>query len=188
MSNISISLDSVILAFLRAMPTPTDEHLHTFSGLIGLSYQQVETRIFELFSAVVEELEDPLMEATEEDFDDLGWDDLDLFLISFFLQFDSPSEEQFHSLAELLEVEPEELEERVYALLAELAATTTDVEEDDLELDLELELDELEQMDFEEPSEDRIVLTTPQNFDSDQNPSVDKIDLDVVMSRLIDSL
>lgn len=184
MSNISINLDSVILAFLRAMPTPTDEHLHTFSGLIGLSYQQVETRIFELFSAVVEELEDPLMEATEEDFDDLGWDDLDLFLISFFLQFDSPSEEQFHSLAELLEVEPEELEERVYALLAELAATTTDVEEDELEL----ELDELEQMDFEEPSEDRIVLTTPQNFDSDQNPSVDKIDLDVVMSRLIDSL
>lgn len=184
MSNISINLDSVILAFLRAMPTPTDEHLHTFSGLIGLSYQQVETRIFELFSAVVEELEDPLMEATEEDFDDLGWDDLDLFLISFFLQFDSPSEEQFHSLAELLEVEPEELEERVYALLAELAATTTDVEEDDLEL----ELDELEQMDFEEPSEDRIVLTAPQNFDSDQNPSVDKIDLDVVMSRLIDSL
>lgn len=188
MSNISINLDSVILAFLRAMPTPTDEHLHTFSGLIGLSYQQVETRIFELFSAVVEELEDPLMEATEEDFDDLGWDDLDLFLISFFLQFDSPSEEQFHRLSELIEVEPEELEERVYALLAELAATTEDTDED-VDVDVDVELDELEQMAFEEPSEeDRIVLTIPQNFDSDLNPSVDKIDLDVVMSRLIDSL
>lgn len=179
MSNIAINLDSVILAFLRAMPNPTDEHIHKFSELLGLDFENLEERIFQLFSNVVEDLEEPLEDATEEDFENFEWDDLDIFLVSFFLQFETPTEDQFHKLSELIGVNPKEMEERVYALLAQLAEETETDDDEDQDDDQTL----LQDLEFPSSS-DRIYLDKTSFSEDSESEDETEIDLERVLSRL----
>lgn len=106
-------LRTVVSAFLSAFPEPTDEQLHTFSELLGIPYQDFENEVFEMFSEVVED-EGPDDLAEDEE---IVEDDLDLFLVSFFAFVSPPTEEQVHKLAEMVGLEPAQLEERVYKML-----------------------------------------------------------------------
>lgn len=117
-----LDVQDVISAYLLANPTPTDESLHNFAKLLGFDYEDFETLVFKMLA---EELED----ADEEDIDDVIEDPLDLFLVTLFSWLDAPTEEQVHSLATMLEMEPAALEERLYALLSGLTSEGGDASE-----------------------------------------------------------
>lgn len=142
-------LDAVIFAFLKANPKPTDEQLHKVSELLGYPYEVFEERVFELFG---EQLQDLDVEDAGELADE---DPLSTFLMSFFMLNPEPSEEQIHSLAELAGVTPEELEQKVYALLALLDEGDNEEDQDEGEdeeadEDLDEEYNEEDAQDLED--------------------------------------
>lgn len=129
-----LDLDTVITAFFLAIPNPTDAQLHAFSGLIGVDYRDLEERVFSMVGHEIQDLEQQQQQTQnlyQEDLDDLGWDSTDVFLAGFFLLNPEPTEEQVHTLAELVGIPAPDLEERVYALLSQMVEG--DDEDDDYE-------------------------------------------------------
>jgi hypothetical protein len=116
----TVDMDTVIYSFLEAFPDPTDEQVHHLATLLGFDYTEFEDHIFELLGSDVDEQfgEDCIDGLVENE--DIVEDPLDLFLIAYFLINPQPTEEQIHSLALMVNVSPEELEERIYKLLADL--------------------------------------------------------------------
>jgi hypothetical protein len=111
-----IDLDSVVRAFLSAFPEPTDEQLHNFSTVLGIPYEQFEEQVFEMFK---DEVEEDLEEVLEDE--EIVEDYLDMFLVLLFAFLEEPpSEDQFHALSEMLDIDPEVLEEKVYKILQEI--------------------------------------------------------------------
>lgn len=115
-----LDLDTVITAFFLAIPNPTDAQLHVFAGLIGVDYRDLEERVFSMVGHEIQDLEPQIQNLDQEDLDDLGWDSMDMFLAGFFLLNPEPTEEQVHTLAELVDIPAPDLEERVYALLSQM--------------------------------------------------------------------
>lgn len=123
-----LDLDTVIIAFFRALPEPTDAQLHAFAGLIGMDFRDLEERVFSMVGQEIESLEDQIEDLDQDDIDDLGWDSMDLFLVGFFMHNTEPSEEQIHALADLVGIPAPDLEERVYSLLSQIIDETEDPE------------------------------------------------------------
>ena len=114
--SIHIDLESVVRAFLSAFPEPTDEQLHNFSTVLGIPYEQFEEQVFEMFKDEVEEDFEEVLEDEE-----IVEDYLDMFLVLLFAFLEEPpSEDQFHALSEMLDIDPEVLEEKVYKILQEI--------------------------------------------------------------------
>lgn len=169
---LDMDIDTVIYAFLDAVPEPTDEQVHQFAALLGIDFEVFEEQIFKLFGDAVEQ-EDQDQDQDETDVDTDRIDDpLDVFLISYFLLNPQPSEEQVHNLALMVNVPPEELEERIYSLLADLG--TDDSESESEEADgppgPDSQLDEDDDIGTE-------IEGGPESEDEDQ-PYDDDIDVD----------
>lgn len=127
-----IDLDSVVRAFLSAFPEPTDEQLHNFSTVLGIPYEQFEEQVFEMFK---DEVEEDLEEVLEDE--EIVEDYLDMFLVLLFAFLEEPpSEDQFHALSEMLDTDPEVLEEKVYKILQEIIPES-DEDQDDEDEDTE---------------------------------------------------
>lgn len=103
-------LKQLVDVFLNIFPEPSDEQLHHFSTALGIPYPEFEEQVFQIFKDEVD--------FDVDEVEDQAEDELDLFIISFFLYMpEDPSEEQIHALANLVGIEPEELEERIYKML-----------------------------------------------------------------------
>jgi hypothetical protein len=126
-----LDLDTVITAFFLAIPNPTDAQLHAFAGLIGVDYRDLEERVFSMVGHEIQDLEPQIQNLGQEDLDDLGWDSMDMFLAGFFLLNPEPTEEQVHTLAELVGIPAPDLEERVYALLSQMVEGEDEDDDDD---------------------------------------------------------
>lgn len=126
-----LDLDTVITAFFLAIPNPTDAQLHVFAGLIGVDYRDLEERVFSMVGHEIQDLEPQIQNLDQEDLDDLGWDSMDMFLAGFFLLNPEPTEEQVHTLAELVDIPAPDLEERVYALLSQMVEGEDEDDEDE---------------------------------------------------------
>lgn len=124
-----VTLRDVVLAFLAAFPEPTDEQTHKFAEALGIDYKEFEEEMFAEFGDEIAD-EDP--EEILED-EDLVEDDLDMFIVAFYIYTPHPTEEQIHALAELIQVTPEELEERTMRMLQLLKGF--DVDDDDFDDD-----------------------------------------------------
>jgi hypothetical protein len=86
----AFTLEDVITCFLRANPTPTDEQVHAFAELMGLTYEDFEAEVFRKFGEVVRqnvqltpsELDDEDQDSDSFDVDNPGDgvedDDLDI--------------------------------------------------------------------------------------------------------------
>jgi hypothetical protein len=122
-------IDTVIYSFLEAYPEPTDDQVHRLAEILGMTPEEFETRIFDMFSDELDEDEDEA-ELDEDEDDILAEDSIDIFLISYFTINASPTEDEVHSLAALIGLTAAELEARIYRMLAEL---TSDDDEDDEE-------------------------------------------------------
>lgn len=155
-----LDLDTVITAFFLAIPNPTDAQFHAFAGLIGVDYRDLEERVFSMVGHEIQDLEPQIQNLYQEDLDDLGWDSMDMFLAGFFLLNPEPTEEQVHTLAELVGIPAPDLEERVYALLSQMVEGDDEDEDEDEDGDEGADEDEvLEDLDDEEVSsgaEDRL--------------------------------
>lgn len=126
-----IGLDSVVRAFLSAFPEPTDEQLHNFSTVLGIPYEQFEEQVFEMFK---DEVEEDFEEVLEDE--DTVEDYLDMFLVLLFAFLEEPpSEDQFHALSDMLGIDPEELEEKVYKILQEIIPESDEDQGDEYEDD-----------------------------------------------------
>lgn len=130
------ALNDIISAFLRVVPKPSDQQVHQLATIVGLPYEEFEEIIFRIFSDEVTEALDredvdstgELLEEVQEMADD---DPVTEFMILYLIHNPSPSDSQVHSLADMLGVTPEELEERLYSLLAELHAESVAVPQSD---------------------------------------------------------
>jgi hypothetical protein len=112
----NVSLESVINNFLVVYPEPTDEQVHSFARLLGLDYADFEAKIYEMLAQIVDQ------EVEVDDTIDPGNIETeapeDLFILTYFLFNSKPSDEQIHGLANLIDMPYQELEERVYRMLA----------------------------------------------------------------------
>ena len=146
----AVDLESVINNFLLANPTPTDEQVHRLAALVGLDYKGFEETVYQMVARIAEQKNEEV-ENDEVDSDDEILEPLDNFILTYFLFNSSPTDEQIHTLAALINLPHEELEERIYALLAQFnedgKQESGSAEELDESLDLaagELENDELD--------------------------------------------
>ncbi len=144
----AFTIDDVIKCFLRANPNPTDEQVHAFADLLDMSYEEFEAQIFKKFGEVIrqatsigpsesaddveveEDSEDSDSEVDSlesEDEDDVELeadesldvqDDIDMFVIAYLLFNPEPSDEQIHQLAFAVDLTREQMEERIYRMLA----------------------------------------------------------------------
>lgn len=117
-----ISVQDVIQAYLLANPTPSDQELHSLAETLGYTYQEFEELVFKM-------LKDAVDEADEDDLDEVIEDPLDLFIVSFLSWATTPTEEQVHALATLVNLTPEALEERMYELLSGLSGLEEDADD-----------------------------------------------------------
>lgn len=125
--DVDIDLDTVVYAFLDVFPEPTDDQVHQLAGVLGLDIEDFEEYIFGLFGDAVTDLD---VNDLEGELTDSQIEPLDVFLVSYFLLNPEPTEDQVHTLASLVNVLPDELEERIYSLLENL---TSDLDSGTLE-------------------------------------------------------
>lgn len=154
-----LDLDTVITAFFLAIPNPTDAQFHAFAGLIGVDYRDLEERVFSMVGHEIQDLEPQIQNLNQEDLDDLGWDPMDTFLAGFFLLNPEPTEEQVHTLAELVGIPATDLEERVYALLSQMVegdGEDGDEGDDDEDEDEDEVLEDLDDEEVSSGAEDRL--------------------------------
>jgi hypothetical protein len=111
-------LKAFIEAYLSMVPEPTDDQMHELANLLGFEYSWFERLVFSLFSDKIEDIKE------------LADDPLDLLLLSFFLLNPEPDEDQIHYLSILINKTPEEIEERIYSLLAQAGEEDTEDTED----------------------------------------------------------
>lgn len=170
-----VTLETVIRAFLRTFPTPTDQQLHFFSESLGIPYESFEEQVFQMFG---KELEAQDFEELMDDDGEFAEDDLDLFLIAFFAFMPSPSEEVVHKIAQLIDVTPEELEQRIYRMLGELIGPEDDElvddDEDDDDEDSEESDDSEDDSDGEDVEED--VEADTENLDAEDDSDDEDVD------------
>lgn len=165
----AFTLEDVIECFLRANSTPSDEQVHALAGLLGLDFEEFEAVIYKKFGEAVKlglekrpseidedkdegEGEGDGIEVDDEivDEDDTGTDliaddaldvqdDIDLFVVAYILFNPTPSDEQIHQLAYVIDLTKDEMEQRIYRMLGSYLSA----EDDDDELDEdEAEIDE----------------------------------------------
>jgi hypothetical protein len=111
-----VNLEDVINSFLMVNSEPTDEQVHAFARTVGVDYKVLEAKVYEMLGDIMTK-QNP---TDTVDLENLGpQDPLDTFILTFFLFNASPTDDQVHDLAELVNVSHEELEERIYRMLAE---------------------------------------------------------------------
>lgn len=115
-----ISLETVIVSFLQLHPTPSDEHVHSFAESLGLDYQVLEDKVYEMLGVAMTDSGQSPETVTEEM---EPQDPLDTFILTFFMFNTKPNDAQIHNLASIVGVGREELEERIYRMLAEYQKT-----------------------------------------------------------------
>ena len=113
-----VTLEDLIEAFLDVNPTPEDTQIHSLASLLGYTPESFEEYIYEMFSEYVNE-DESVEEPTVDEPDDEEYDPVDTFLVLFFAYRPDPSDAEVHQLATLLGFTPEQLEERLFAMLAE---------------------------------------------------------------------
>lgn len=144
----AFTIDDVIKCFLRANPNPTDEQVHAFADLMDMSYEEFEAQIFKKFGEVIrqatsigpsESEDDVEVEGESEDAPEAELDvdaesdtepeieaddsldvqdDVDMFVIAYMLFNPEPSDDQIHKLAFVVDLTREQMEERIYRMLA----------------------------------------------------------------------
>jgi len=154
----AFTLEDVIKCFLRANPNPTDEQVHAFAELMGLSYEEFEAEVFKKFGEVIrqavsigpsEDEEDAPIEGDETDLEDEELsdpeddtelqvddeldvqDDIDMFVVAYMLFNAQPTDEQIHQLAFVVDLTKEEMEQRIYRMLGKFLQMEGDAEDDD---------------------------------------------------------
>ncbi len=153
------TLEDVIECFLRANSTPSDEQVHALAGLLGLDFEEFEAVIYKKFGEAVKlglekrpseidedkdeegadgiEVDDELVEDDEVETDLVAddsldvQDDIDLFVVAYILFNPTPSDEQIHQLAYVIDLTKDEMEQRIYRMLGSYLSA----EDDDDELD-----------------------------------------------------
>jgi hypothetical protein len=142
-------VEQVIDKFLEAFDTPSDEQVHMLAQSMNMTVPQLEEIVFRMFGSDVDQAveEDPEIQLydgeTLSDVQDLEpQDPIDDFVLAFFLYCPQPTEAQVHMLAAVVGESPQQFEERVYRMMAELQdeATVADypsVEEVEKEIDPE---------------------------------------------------
>ncbi len=121
MDDDDVTLQDVIAAFLGVNPTPSDEQIHTLAALLGLPFEDFEAAVYEMFTDYVDDPEGFVADETESmDIDDDGEadDPVEVLLVCFFAYHPDPTDVEIHQLAGLIDMNPEELEEALYAMLA----------------------------------------------------------------------
>ena len=124
-SSPDIDLESVIESFLLVHPEPTDDQVHAFARSLGIDYDELEDKVYEMLGNALSD--EPSEEDAVEELE--PQDPLDTFILSFFLFNSAPSDEQVHALSVLINVPKEQVEERIYRMLADYEAGND--EEDD---------------------------------------------------------
>lgn len=144
----AFTVDDVIKCFLRANPNPTDEQVHAFADLMDMSYEEFEAQIFKKFGEVIrqatsigpsESADDVEVEGESDDAPEAELDvdaesdteleieaddsldvqdDVDMFVIAYMLFNPEPSDDQIHKLAFVVDLTREQMEERIYRMLA----------------------------------------------------------------------
>ena len=140
------AIEQVIDTFLEAFDEPSDDQVHRLSQSLNLEVRDLEQVIFRMFGNDLENVvtEVPLDQEVLSTVDDLvPQDPIDSFVLAYFLYNPHPTEEQIHNLAAVVGESPEQFEERVYRMMAELqepAGSDTDLDEiedfDSSDLDL----------------------------------------------------
>lgn len=118
----AVSVQDVLQAYLLANPTPSDQELHSLATTLGYSYEDLEEIVFSM-------LKDAVDEADEDELDEVIDNPLDLFIVTLLSWVKSPTEEMVHSLATLVNLTPEALEERMYELLSGLSGLEEETED-----------------------------------------------------------
>lgn len=129
-------LQSIVLSFINAFPEPTDAQVHQLAELLNVPYQEFEAKMYQMFGTFLTD-EDTDLEDVEDEVEDIdereGVDDeLDMFLLSFFVAHPEPSDDTVHKIADLLGLSSEDLEERIYRLMTNLLAKPDTPEDEDL--------------------------------------------------------
>jgi hypothetical protein len=129
-------LQSIVLSFINAFPEPTDAQVHQLAELLGVPYQDFEAKMYQMFGTFLTD-EDTDLEDVEDEVEDIDEregveDELDMFLLSFFVANPSPSDDDVHKIADLLGITAEELEERIYRLMTNLLDKPETTEDTDL--------------------------------------------------------
>ena len=119
-----ITLEDIIVAFLDVNPTPSDEQVHHLAALLKMTPASLEEVIYKMFGQQVES--EDVEEELESDEGSESMDAIERLLLSFFAYNPEPSDEEIHRLAEYVGLTPAELEERLYAMMAELDDSSVD--------------------------------------------------------------
>lgn len=117
-----VSVQDVLQAYLLANPTPSDQELHSLAATLGYSYEDFEEIVFSM-------LKDAVDDADEDELDEVIDNPLDLFIVTLLSWVKNPTEEMVHSLATLVNLTPEALEERMYELLSGLSGLEEETED-----------------------------------------------------------
>lgn len=195
----AFTLEDVIKCFLRANPNPTDEQVHAFAELMGLSYEEFEAEVFRKFGEVVRlatdlgpseseedqeiednlevDSEDPQVEEDDSELqadDSLGVeDDIDMFIVAYILYNPQPSDDQIHQLAFVVDLTKEQMEQRIYRMLGsflKINDETFDSEASD-ESDENQDSEDLDNEDIEDTED-----TGDTSDESDDTPESDDQD------------
>lgn len=125
-----LTVEDVIVQFLRWTPNPSDEQVHNLAALCGISVEDFEAVIFRLFGDMADDDEDEDIDAEMNDDveDQEELDPLDMFIITYFLRNPEPTDEQIHSLATVVGLEPDDLEDKIYQMMADSLMDAQDSE------------------------------------------------------------
>lgn len=131
--DLSVSVEDIVNSFLELNPEPTEEQVHSLAVTLGMTPEDFEAILYEMFGDLVNENIDPEELTGEEDEDDEDDDDGDydpteVFLILYFMRNPKPSDAQIHALAELINMSVEQIEETIFKLLSEFESEDSDTE------------------------------------------------------------
>lgn len=190
----AFTLEDVIECFLRANSTPSDEQVHALAGLLGLDFEEFEAVIYEKFGEAVKlslekrpseidedeaeaegtDVDEELVEDDEAETDLVAddsldvQDDIDMFVVAYILFNPTPSDEQIHQLAYVIDLTKEEMEQRIYRMLGSYLNADEDDDEDFDEDGAEIDGEDTDTEDATEGDEDE-----PDDADEDVNEEDD---------------
>lgn len=186
------TLEDVIKCFLRANPTPTDEQVHAFAGLMDMSYEEFESQVYKKFGEAVKQStsigpSEELDETDETSTDDSGdgpdldledreleaddeldvQDEIEMFVVAYMLYNPEPTDEQIHTLAFVVDITKEELEARIYRMLGSFLKVDDEALDDDEDDDEDAS---------NEDSEEDLDEVDSESDDATEDDSVDESD------------
>lgn len=133
------ALQNAALAFINLFPSPTDDQVRAFAGLLGYEFSDFEAKMTALIAPLLDEEDDEQEHDIDMEADEAN--PLDAFLLSFYIIHPEPTADQLTILAALLGVTLEELETETYRVINDLEADSQDDTDVDTDTDLDSDFD-----------------------------------------------